>query len=309
MNAKILIAFAAGMVLASGLAYVALKPASPEKSAVSMQQAPLIAQTKVPLPAVPDDAAPPVAPAAASPRQAVKPSPAPAAPRALRQPVNRERPVNDAQPASPEPPSAAPAAPPVAPAPPEPPKEVVHEAPPAPVQPHSVTVAAGTMIAVRLGETLSTKNNQPGDTFFATLSQPLVVDGLVIAERGARAEGRIVEVERAGKVKGLSHLTVELTKLTTSDGQHVRVRTASFNQQGKSSRKTDAAKVGIGAALGAAIGAIAGGGKGAGIGAGVGGAAGAGDVLLTRGDDAVIPVETGLSFRLQEPVTVTERLR
>ena len=301
------------MVLASGLAYVALKPASPAKPAVaavdSMQQAPLMAQTKVP-PAVPNDAAPPVASAAAAPRQAVKPSPAPAAaPRALRQPVNRERPVNDAQPASPEPPSAAPAAPPVAPAPPEPPKEVVHEAPPAPVQPHSVTVAAGTMIAVRLGETLSTKNNQPGDTFFATLAQPLVVDGLVIAERGARAEGRIVEVERAGKVKGLAHLTVELTKLTTSDGQHVRVRTASFNQQGKSSRKTDAAKVGIGAALGAAIGAIAGGGKGAGIGAGVGGAAGAGDVLLTRGDDAVIPVETGLSFRLQEPVTVTERLR
>jgi hypothetical protein len=61
--------------------------------------------------------------------------------------------------------------------------------------------------------------------------------------------------------------------------------------------------------LGAIIGAIAGGGKGAGIGAGVGGAAGAGDVLLTRGKDAVIPVETKLTFRLQEPVSITEQGR
>jgi hypothetical protein len=60
--------------------------------------------------------------------------------------------------------------------------------------------------------------------------------------------------------------------------------------------------------IGAAIGAIAGGGKGAGIGAGVGGAAGAADVLLTRGKPADIPVETRLTFRVQEPVTITEKL-
>jgi hypothetical protein len=51
-----------------------------------------------------------------------------------------------------------------------------------------------------------------------------------------------------------------------------------------------------------------GGGKGAGIGAGAGGAAGAGDVLLTRGKPAEIPVETRVSFRVQDSVTITERL-
>jgi hypothetical protein len=79
-------------------------------------------------------------------------------------------------------------------------------------------------------------------------------------------------------------------------------------KDGGSSAASDAAKIGAGAAIGAAIGAIAGGGKGAAIGAGAGGAAGAGTVLLTRGRSAEIPVETRITFRVQDPVTITERL-
>jgi hypothetical protein len=161
---------------------------------------------------------------------------------------------------------------------------------------------------VRLGETLSTQRSRAGDTFTATLDQPLVVDGFVIAERGARAQGRVVESDPAGRVHGLAQLSLELTQINTSDGQKVRVNTAAFKKQAESTKKKDATKVGIGAALGAAIGAIAGGGKGAAIGAGVGGAAGAGDVMLTRGQAAEVPVETRLTFRLSEPVTITEKL-
>jgi hypothetical protein len=226
----------------------------------------------------------------------------------LKEPINKERPLNDANIGPP--PASTPPPPPPAPAP-EAPKESAPSQPPAPevTQPHTVTITAGTILPVRIGETITADHNQPGDTFLATLDKPLIVDGFVIAERGARLEGRIVEAERAGRVKGLSHLAVELVKLSTADGQHVRIRTASFQKESQASTGSDAAKVGIGAAIGAAIGGMAGGGKGAGIGAGVGGAAGAGDVLLTRGKAASIPVETRISFRLQEPVTITERLQ
>ncbi len=118
----------------------------------------------------------------------------------------------------------------------------------------------------------------------------------------------MVEVDRSGKVSGLARLNVELVQLTTSDGQHIKVNTGAFERKADTTHKKDAAKVGIGAAIGAAIGAMAGGGKGAAIGAGVGGGAGAGDVLLTRGKEAEIPVETRLSFRLRDAVKVTERL-
>ena len=125
------------------------------------------------------------------------------------------------------------------------------------------------MLTVRVDEALSTSKNQSGDSFRATLDQPLVVDGFVIAERGARVEGRVAESDPGGRVRGVSHLALELVRLNTSDGQRVKLQTASFTKEGEKSLKKDATKVGIAAGIGAAIGAIAGGGKGAGIGAAV----------------------------------------
>jgi hypothetical protein len=172
----------------------------------------------------------------------------------------------------------------------------------------TVTIPEGTLIAVSLLERVSSETHTAGDTFSAVLAEPLLVDGLVIAEKEGKAAGRIAQAERAGKVKGLARISLELTSVTSSDGQKINVTTGAFTKQGADSKKEDAAKVGVGAAIGAAIGAIAGGGKGAAIGAGAGGAAGAGTVVLTRGKDAELPVETRLSFRLSAPVTVTERL-
>jgi len=181
--------------------------------------------------------------------------------------------------------------------------------PPEPRQPRHATIPAGTLLTVRLGETLSSAKNQPGDTFTATLDQPLVIEGLAIAERGARVEGKLVDVQQAGHVTGLASLGLQLTKLHTSDGQVVPISTASFAKEGESPKGAAATKVGIGAALGAAIGAIAGGGKGAAIGAGVGGAAGGGAVAATRGKPVEIPVETRLTFKLAEAVVLTEHIR
>jgi hypothetical protein len=135
-----------------------------------------------------------------------------------------------------------------------------------------------------------------------------VVDGFVIAERGARVEGRVVASDPGGKVKGVAGIAVELTRLDTSDGQSVAIETDSFERHAEPARGDDAEKVVAGAVIGAAIGAAAGGGKGAAIGAGVGGGAGAGDVMLTRPKPATLPSETRIAFRLRAPLTLTERL-
>ena len=158
-----------------------------------------------------------------------------------------------------------------------------------------------------MGETISTERSRQGDSFMATLDQPLVVDGLVIAEKGARVDGRVVELVEAGRVKGLAHLSLELANVMLSDGQKIELRTARFEKDGPSSKTEDTEKVGIGAVIGAAIGAIAGGGKGAAIGAAGGGAAGGGVVAATRGKPAVLPAETKISFRVEQPVTITEK--
>ena len=175
-------------------------------------------------------------------------------------------------------------------------------------QPHVVTLQTGTNLMVRLGETLSTDHNYTGDTFRGTLESPIIMDGFIIADKGSKVLGRVVNAQKAGRIEGVSDLNLVLTEINTTDGQRVRVDTSTYDKRGPTSTGEDTAKIAGGAALGAIIGGVAGGGKGAAIGAGAGGAAGTGAVLVTRGKAAVLPTETRLTFRLASPVTITEKL-
>ena len=179
--------------------------------------------------------------------------------------------------------------------------------PPPPPPPREFTLAEGRAISVYTTATLSTKTNQSGERFTTTLAEPIVDGDWVIAKKGARVEGVIVDSDPGEKVKGVASMTVALDSLTLADGRTVRLATLTFHDSGKTTKGKDAKKIGIGAGVGAAIGAIAGGGKGAAIGAGVGGAAGTGAVLATRGDPAVIAAETRVRVTLKSPVTITER--
>jgi len=323
MDGKIVSAFLVGAVVASGIVYVAVRPEPVAKPSAAIEQP---AQP----PRIVAETTPPVATVAPAPVETPAPRPVIHAPvrekpSAMPPPVRPQRPViitrNEEPPPPPfqpfpetKPADPIPAAPPVAAEPVTSPPIAAPAPEPAAVRPpeqegpHTVTIAAGTLLPVRIGETVSSARNQPGDSFMATLDRPLVIDGFIIAEKGSRVEGRVAEAEPAGRARGLGHLGIELVRIATSDGQHVRIRTEPYRKDGPSSTGTDAAKIGAGAVIGAAIGALAGGGKGAAIGAGIGGAAGTGDVLLTRGKAADIPVETRLTFRVQDPVTITEKL-
>ena len=160
---------------------------------------------------------------------------------------------------------------------------------------------------VRTIDSISTKTAKAGDRFEATLHQPLKDGDWIIAPKGSKVIGEVVDADAGGRVKGRATLSLALRSIQTADGEPVAVRTESLSSQAKSSSKKDALKVGIGAGIGAAIGAIAGGGKGAAIGAASGGAAGTGLVLATRGEAAVVPSESLLTFQLAAPVTVTAR--
>lgn len=297
----------AALVVCAGLLFMVYRgqqtpaPAAPAPASEAAAPAPVAE----PVQTAPEQVAPAVAPPS-TPGPA-KPSPARRASKKTRDTVAENRP---SEPMAPAPAAAAPAETPA----PSQPKDTTLQTteplpPPPPREPHKVTIAAGTTVTVRLGETISTEKNKPGDTFSGTLDQPLVVDGFAIAERGARVQGKVVDAQQAGRVKGVAQLALALTKIHSSDGQEIAVSTEKFAKEGPTSRGDDAKKVGIGAAIGAAIGAIAGGGKGAAIGAGAGGAAGAGTVAATRGKPAELPVETRLTFSLQAPVTVTERIK
>ncbi|HXK04691.1 MAG TPA: hypothetical protein VMS37_19975 [Verrucomicrobiae bacterium] len=320
----LLAAGAAGGALVMTIAQRHQAPAAPAQVAQVQPQTPAVppagAQAVVPArpsvpPAAPEITQPATAAARPSPWEAPKPGRThthPAPPKAgPAQAVVRPNP----EPVEAVPPTEPPTAPPTVQetpaAPSTPPARVEPEnatpPPPPPPEPHRATLNAGILISVRLIDGLNAERNRPGDTFTASLDKELVADGFVVAERGARVEGRVTDVDPGGRVRGVSTISVALTRLHTSDGQTVAIQTDPFQRRAQETHGEDAAKIGAGAAIGAAIGAIAGGGKGAAIGAGAGGAAGTGAVLATRGKPAEIPTETHLSLRLTAPVTLTER--
>lgn len=173
-----------------------------------------------------------------------------------------------------------------------------------PPAPSELTIPSGTVVVVRTNDFLSSDKNQVGDQFTATLQQPIVVNGYVVARRGETVIGKVQSAQKAGRVKGTSQLGVELTDLTLVDGQQAPILTELWKASGGTSHGADAATIVGGSALGAAIGAAADWGKGAAIGGGAGALAGIGAVLLTRGRPTVVPPEAELSFKLVDPVKI-----
>jgi hypothetical protein len=177
-------------------------------------------------------------------------------------------------------------------------------APVAAPTPRSVTVPEGTGISIRLIDSIDTERNKVGDTFRATLAQPISVGDEVVIPMGADVEGRIAAVKSAGHYTGQSAVALELVRMNVN-GKSYQLRTSQYSQQGSSRGKNTAAKVGGGAALGAIIGGIAGGGKGAAIGAGIGAGAGTGVQTVTKGQQIKLASETVLNFNLEAPLNVT----
>jgi len=171
--------------------------------------------------------------------------------------------------------------------------------------PSQLTLPAGTWISVRADQVLSSDHNLPGDVFSATLAQPLVANGLVVARRGQILSGRVTDAVKAGRVKGTSRLALELTDVTLADGENVPVHTQLVQYSGGTSKGRDAAAIGTTTGVGAAVGAAAAGGVGAGIGAGAGAAASTIGVLLTRGRPTEVYPEALLTFRTTEPITIS----
>jgi len=179
-------------------------------------------------------------------------------------------------------------------------------APPRPAYglPPQATIPAGTFVTVRVNQMLSSDRNQEGDFFSATLVQPVVVDGIVLAQRGQTVTGRVAEAQKAGRGQGVSHLALQLTGLSLADGTQANIQSQMVTRNGRTDVGRDVAAVGTTTAVGAAVGAAADWGRGAAIGAGAGAAAGLIGVLLTRGHATEVYPETALTFRIETPVNV-----
>jgi hypothetical protein len=171
--------------------------------------------------------------------------------------------------------------------------------------PSKLTIKAGTYVTVRVNEILSSDRSMAGDAFTATLTKPIVVDGVVVASRGQNVTGRVTEAKKAGRVAGTSRLGIQLIELPVVDGQQLPIQSELLTRNGTTSTGRDAGAIAATTGVGAAVGAAVHGGVGAGVGAGAGLIVSVAGVLLTRGNPTIIYPETMLTFRVNQDVTVS----
>lgn len=95
--------------------------------------------------------------------------------------------------------------------------------------PAQVILRQGTLISMRLNQHLEDSKSSIGDGFSGTLNQPLVVNGIVVAQSGQIVYGRVVDAE---KVKSIHRLGVELTGIALVDGTRLPVRSLFLSRQG-----------------------------------------------------------------------------
>ncbi len=165
-------------------------------------------------------------------------------------------------------------------------------------------IPAGTRISVRTGTSLNSGSARSGQTWRGSLAQSLVVNGTTIGRAGDAVNGVVSSVKDSGRIHAPGYLSIRVTSVAGT-----RVSSSTYSVRGKGHMKSNATKIGGGAAAGALIGGLVGGGKGALIGAGAGAGAGTGVAVMTGKQQAVIPAERIISFTISGNGTSSTRLR
>jgi hypothetical protein len=188
--------------------------------------------------------------------------------------------------------------------PPAPPEDRANGGSGTSAPPAEMTIPAGTHIRIITREDLGSKISQPGETFSATVSPSVVVQGVTLVRSGSPATGTVIDAKALGHVAGEANLALRLDTVR-SDGRTYRVESSTVDRVERGKGKRTALLAGGGGGLGALIGGLAGGGKGALIGGLVGAGAGTAGGAATDNREIMIPAETPLTFRLEHSVSVS----
>lgn len=179
-------------------------------------------------------------------------------------------------------------------------------------------IPAGTKVALRLKQAISTKTAREGDAVYAETTFPIAIDDRILIPVGTYVQGKISHIQRGGHIKGRAELLIHFTSMIYPSGYTVMLPGALENvpgaehatmkdSEGTIRQDSDTGKkletVAKTAGTGAAIGGLGTGTwKGAGIGGGIGAGVGAAIGMLSRGGDVRLEPGTSVEMVIQRSV-------
>jgi hypothetical protein len=173
--------------------------------------------------------------------------------------------------------------------------------------PPSYTVAANTMMRLRMVDSLSSKRAKVGDQFRSTVVDPVYAKGFQVIPAGSVVIGHITHVVRASRKSNAGSLNVAFNAVQLPNEKKYSLNGSlatsdSADNEGEvkggSSKKRNAAFI----AGGAVVGGLINGAAGMGIGAG----AGIGAALLRKGKEAEVKPGTEFNMILNRGLLLPE---
>lgn len=156
-----------------------------------------------------------------------------------------------------------------------------------------VTVPAGTRLVVFPNTTLNSAKNKTGDRFSVILAADLTADGVLVARRGDKIFGAIVESKKAGRVVRKAGMVLELNDIVIDNKMYPIV----CHQLDLTGEKTgDLKKVTVKGAIGGVIGGAEQARRMAGMGMAV--------AIITPGKQIEVLDKALIEFYLSQPATL-----
>jgi hypothetical protein len=169
---------------------------------------------------------------------------------------------------------------------------------------HMVSIPTGTELTLALDNTLSSETSQAGDTFSATVVEPIVIENREVIPAGSTIEGRVTDATPAKRGAGEANLTLSFGSLRLASGYRTDL-VGSFQEISESKKGRNAAVIGGSAAGGALLGRIMGKDtKSTVIGAIIGGGIGTAVLVGQKREQAVLPADTPFGIRLEQAIQV-----
>jgi hypothetical protein len=166
----------------------------------------------------------------------------------------------------------------------------------------SNALPSGAVVNVTLDQAVGTKSSRVGDSFSATVAEPILAsNGETVVPAGAKVYGKVTGLQDSNNAGQKAAIRLDFERINVNGLERpfeARITATQLKTEGGDTRNETLKKAGIGAAAGAVLGAVVGGGDLTKIlgGAAIGAAAGTVISLGTGDVDATLPAGSKMTL-------------